>query len=86
VLAKSEGRRAKERAMLRKKLARLLRKLRAMQRRGPRRDQRLLRIGAARKEAGSTIRFLQHQLQREGVSVTRNSFQFRVDQPKRRAA
>ena len=47
VLAKSEGRRAKERAMRRKKLARLLRKLRAMQRSGPRRDQLLLRIGAA---------------------------------------
>jgi len=38
VLAKSEGRRAKERAMRRKKLARLLRKLRAMQRSCPRRD------------------------------------------------
>jgi len=52
VLAKSEGRRAKERAMRRKKLARLLRKLRTMQRSAPRRDQLLLRIGAARKEAG----------------------------------
>lgn len=86
VLAKSEGRRAKERAMRRKKLARLLRKLRAMQRSGPRRDQLLLRIGAARKEAGSAFRFLQVQLPREGEAVTRNSFQFRVDQPKLRAA
>jgi len=39
VLVKSEGRRAKERAMRRKKLARLLRKLRTMRRSGPRRDQ-----------------------------------------------
>jgi hypothetical protein len=39
VLAKREGRRAKERAMRREELARLLRKLRAMQRSGPRRDQ-----------------------------------------------
>ena len=59
VLAKSEGRRLKETAMRRKKLARLLRKLRAMQRSGPRRDQLLLRMGAARKEAGSAFRFLQ---------------------------
>ncbi len=73
VLAKSEGRRAKERAMRRKKLARLLRKLRAMQRSGPRRDQLLLRIGAARKEAGSAFRFLHLQ-------------QFRVDRPKLIAA
>ena len=86
VLAKSEGRRGKETAMRRKKLARLLRKLRAMQRSAPRRDQLLLRIGAARKEAGSAFRFLQLQLPREGKAVTRNSFQFRVDQPKLRAA
>jgi transposase len=82
VLAKSEGRRAKERAMRRKKLARLLRKLRAMQRSGPRRDQLLLRIGAARKEAGSAFRFLHLQLPCEGEAVTRQSFQFRVDRPK----
>jgi transposase len=86
VLAKSEGRRAKERAMRRKKLARLLRKLRAMQRSGPRRDQLLLRIGAARKEAGSAFRFLHLQLPSEGQAVTRHSFQFRVDRPKLIAA
>ncbi len=86
VLAKSAGRRAKERAMRRKKLARLLRKLRAMQRRGPRRDQLLLRIGAARKEAGSAFRFLHLQLPSEGQAVTRHSFQFRVDRPKLLAA
>jgi len=86
VLAKSEGRRAKERAMRRKKLARLLRKLRAMQRSGPRRDQLLLRMGAARKEAGSVYRFLQIQVPREGEAVMRHSFHFRVDQTKLKAA
>ena len=86
VLAKSEGRLAKERAMRRKKLARLLRKLRAMRRSGPRRDQLLLRIGAARKEAGSAFRFLHLELPREGQAVTRHSFQFRVDRPKLTAA
>jgi transposase len=86
VLAKSEGRRAKETAMRRKKLARLLRRLRAMQRSGPRRDQLLLRIGAARKEAGGAFRFLQLQLPREGETVTRHSFHFRVDKAKLKAA
>ncbi|HEX2714740.1 MAG TPA: IS1634 family transposase [Candidatus Acidoferrales bacterium] len=86
VLAKSEGRRAKERAMRRKKLARLLHRLRAMQRSGPRRDQLLLRVGAARKEAGSAFRFLHIQLPGEGQAVTRQSFQFRVDRPKLTAA
>jgi transposase len=41
VLAKSEGRRAKEMAIRRKKLARLLGKLRAMRRSCPKRDQLL---------------------------------------------
>ena len=86
VLAKSEGRRVKERAMRRKKLARLLRKLRAMQRSSPQRDQLLLRIGAARKEAGSAFRFLHLQLPGEGQAVTRQSFQFRVDRAKLTAA
>ena len=86
VLAKSEGRRLKETAMRRKKLVRLLGKLRALQRSGPRRDQLLLRIGAARKEAGSAFRFLHLQLPPETEAVTRNSFQFHLDQPKLRAA
>src|SRR5207244_2813524 len=47
VLAKSGGRQAKENAMRRKRLARLLRKLRAMRKSLPKRDQLLLRIGAA---------------------------------------
>jgi outer membrane lipopolysaccharide assembly protein LptE/RlpB len=39
ILAKSEGRKAKETSMRRKRLARLLRKLRAMRRNLPSRDQ-----------------------------------------------
>jgi transposase len=86
VLAKSEGRHAKERAMRRKKLARLLGKLRAMRRSGPRRDQLLLRLGAARKEAGSASRFVEVQVPREGEAVTRVSFRFRVDKAKLKSA
>jgi transposase len=86
VLAKSEGRRAKERAMRRKKLARLLWKLRAMRRSGPRGDQLLLRLGAARKEAGSASRFVEVQVPREGEAVTRASFRFRVDKAKLKSA
>ena len=86
VLAKSEGRRVKERAMRRKKVARLLRKLRAMRRSGPRRDQLLLRIGAARKEAGGAARFVKIAVPREGEAVTRETFHFRVDKPKLKKA
>ena len=49
VLAKSEGRRAKEQAIRRRKLVRLLLKLRAMRRRLPERDQLLMRIGSGQE-------------------------------------
>lgn len=71
VLAKSEGRQAKERAMRRKKLARLLWKLHAMRLHPPSRDQLLLRIGAARKDAGRAAKFVTIQIPAEGVAVTR---------------
>lgn len=49
VLAKGTGRQAKETAMRRKRLVRLLRKLRAMRHSLPIRDQLLMRLGAARR-------------------------------------
>jgi hypothetical protein len=59
VLAKSEGRQAKEIAMRRKRIARLLRKLRAMRRSLPARDQLLMRLGAAKTDAGREFGFVQ---------------------------
>src|SRR5712671_1356993 len=61
VLAKSEGRQAKEMAMRRKKLARLLRKLRAMRRSCPKRDQLLMRVGAAKNGCGTSLRIRENQ-------------------------
>ena len=86
VLAKSEGRRAKETAMRRKRLARLLRKLRAMRRSCPARDQLLLRLGAAKKEAGRAYRFVRIQLPKQGEEVTRQSFAFALDKDKLKKA
>jgi transposase len=82
VLAKSEGRRAKETAMRRKRLARLLRKLRAMRRSLPSLVQLLMRLGAAKSEAGRAFQFVQMQVPEEGQPVTRETFQFRVDKKK----
>jgi hypothetical protein len=82
VLAKSEGRQAKEVAMRRKRLARLLRKLRAMRRSLPTRDQLLLRIGAAKAEAGRAFGFVKIQMPDARQPVTRESFQFHVDKAK----
>jgi len=86
VLAKSEGRQAKERAIRRRKLARLLWKLRAMRRSCPARDQLLLRIGAAKKEAGRAYGFVRISLPKDGEAVTRRSFTFAVDRDKLRKA
>jgi transposase len=84
VLARSDGRQAKEIAIRRKRLVRLLRKLRAMRRSLPSRDQLLLRVGAAKKEAGRSFGFVQLVLPAAGQPVTRGSFQFRVDKDKLR--
>ena len=86
VLAKSEGRQAKEIAMRRKRLARLLRKLRAMRKSLPKRDQLLLRIGAAKKEAGRAFGFVKIQIPKAGQAVTRETFSFEVDKAKLKAA
>jgi hypothetical protein len=81
-LAKSEGRKAKETAMRRKRLARLLRKLRAMRRNLPSSDQLLMRLGAAKAAAGRAFPFVQMQVPGEDQQVTRETFQFRVDKKK----
>jgi transposase len=86
VLARSDGRQAKEIAIRRKRLVKLLRKLRAMRRSLPSRDQLLLRIGAAKKEAGRSFGFVKLVLPTAGQPVTRMSFHFRVDKDKLRQA
>jgi len=82
VLAKSQGRQAKEIAIRRKRLARLLRKLRAMRKSLPKRDQLLLRIGAAKKEAGRAFGFVKIRLPKKDAEVTRETFSFQVDKVK----
>lgn len=86
VLAKSRGRQAKEIAIRRKRLARLLRKLRAMRRSLPKRDQLLLRIGAAKKEAGRSFGFVKLRLPTKDEEVTRETFSFVVDKTKLKRA
>jgi transposase len=86
VLAKSEGRQAKEIAIRRKRLVRLLRKLRAMRKSLPKRDPLLLRIGAAKKEAGRAFGFVKIRLPQAGEAVTRETFSFQTDKVKLEAA
>jgi hypothetical protein len=82
VLAKSAGRRAKERAIRRRKLVGLLKALRKLRRSAPTRDQLLLRIGAAKKPAGRAFGFLTLRLPQEGEAVNRQTFSFRLAKEK----
>jgi transposase len=86
VLAKSEGRRAKEIAMRRKRLAKLLWKLRAMRRSCPQRDALLMRLGAAKSEAGRAFGFVKIQLPKKSQEVTRQTFTFQLDKAKLKEA
>jgi transposase len=72
----------KEMAIRRKRLARLLRKLRAMRKSLPKRDQLLLRIGAAKKEAGRAYGFVKIRIPAKDEAVTRETFSFQVDKDK----
>jgi hypothetical protein len=67
VLAKSEGRRAKETAM-RRSLPSLV--------------HLQIRLGAAKSQAGRAFQFVPMQVPEEGQQVTRETFQFRVDKKK----
>ena len=86
VLAKSDGRQRKESAIRRKRLVRLLRKLRAMRRSLPSRDRLLMRIGAAKTEAGRAFGFMEIHVPEVGQPVTRKSFRFQVAKRKLKAA
>jgi transposase len=86
VLAKSEGRQAKENGRRRKRLVRLLRKLRVMRRSLPQRDQLLLRLGAAKKEAGRAFGFVTIRVPKSEEEVTRETFTFAVAKEKLRQA
>jgi hypothetical protein len=52
----------------------------------PTRDQLMMRIGAAKSEAGRAFAFVQIQLPEARQPVTRESFRFRVDKSKLKEA
>ncbi len=79
VLAKSEGRQAKESAMRRRRLVQYLRALRRMRHSLPSRDQLMMRIGAAKSKAGRAKAYVQLRLPTEDEAVTRETFSFKLD-------
>ena len=89
MLVQSQGRRAKEIAIRRRKLAKLLRTLRTLRRTRQRpwkRDTLLHKLGAAHKTAGAVWGFVQITLPKAREPVNRDTFQFALVQDKLRDA
>jgi hypothetical protein len=89
VLAKSQGRRAKEIAIRRRKLAKLWRRLRTLRRTRQRpwkRDTLLHKLGAAHKAAGRAWRFVKITLPKARQPVNRDPFKFEWLKDKLQAA
>jgi hypothetical protein len=79
VLARSEDRRQKERAIRRRKLKRFVKGLNALKRRPVSRDVLLQKIGALKAEAGLVKQFVRIHLPKEGEPVTRETFRCSFD-------
>jgi len=86
VLACSTGRQAKERAMRCRRLKRYWNRLKELQQQKLTRDQLLMKIGAAKKEAGNDSRLVELILPSAKQEVTPETFRFRLLKDKLRIA
>jgi transposase len=86
VLARSDGRRDKEQAMRQRRLRKLIKRLRELQNQDLTRDDLLLKLGAAKKEAGKAYGLLVIHTPAKDQPVTPQTFTFKLDRKKLRAA
>ena len=87
VLARSGARRDKEQAMRRRRLKKLIKRLHELRQQRLTRDQLLIKLGAARKEAGPAAwRIIDIQLPDKDQPVTPDTFRFKLNWPKLREA
>ncbi|HKM81397.1 MAG TPA: IS1634 family transposase, partial [Candidatus Acidoferrum sp.] len=85
VLARSGARRDKEQAMRRRRLKKLVKRLHELRRQKLTRDQLLIKLGAAKKEAGAAVyRIIDIQLPETDQPVTPETFGFRLNWPRLR--
>jgi transposase len=84
ILAKSEKRIHKERAMRRRKLKKLWQRLHALQTQKLTRDQLLIKLGAAKKEAGRAYFLVKIRLPEDEEDFKANGFGFSVRKDKLR--
>jgi hypothetical protein len=84
VLAKSAGRVDKERAMRRRRLKKLWYRLQELQQQKLSRDQLMIKLGAAKKEAGRAYYLVDIQLPDKDQEVTAQTFTFSLKRKKLR--
>lgn len=84
VLAQSPARRAKERAIRRRRLKRYWNRLKELQTQKSTRDQLLMKIGAAKKEAGRVASLVGLSLPNAGQEITPDTFRFSLNRDKLR--
>jgi transposase len=87
VLARSATRRDKEQAIRRRRLRKLVKRLKELRQQKLTRDQLLIKLGAAKKEAGPVVyRTMDIQLPKKDAAVTPETFSFRLNWQKLREA
>lgn len=86
VLARSQGRQKKERGMRRRRLKQLWKRLHELQRQKLTRDELLLKLGAAKAEAGRAYRLVEVHLPKTEQPVSAETFTFSLRKEKLRAA
>ncbi len=84
ILSRSSGRVHKERSMRRRRLKRLCKRLRELQQQTLTRDELLIKLGAAKKEAGRAYALIDLHLPAKDQAVTSESFTFSLDRNKLR--
>ena len=87
VLTRSGGRRDKEQSMRRRRLKKLWKRLHEIRgMKDPKRDALLLRLGAAKKEAGNAWRLIDIHLPEKNKAVSPDTFTFELNRKKLRKA
>jgi transposase len=86
VLARSEGRVDKERAMRRRTLRKLIKRLHELRGQKLNRDELLVKLGAAKRDAGRSYRLINIQIPGKDEAVNEQTFSFRINRDKLRKA
>ena len=86
VLARSRARVLKERSMRRRRLRKLWRRLGELRERAPGRDELLMKLGAARKEAGRAWLLVDVRTPEAGEDVSADTFSFTLRRDRLRRA